>query len=261
LIYKAKDKIVRLFLKELIGENSIISTIGTVTLSVVASAIFEVIRPNILGGTLLILILIGLAYQLLFRKNVSYLQIAAEKDIPKASHVITGISFLNVPPDPKKETADKISNIRLIFNIVEKHQPKIKCLHLVLSKEENVTKAQVELYKWLNEKNLPPETFTKDISIIDGYDIGETYGKVNKYLKDLSEQGVNLREDVIIDITAGTAAMSSGLTMAALANGCNITYQATKRKQGDQLIGTTSWQIYKNRILQIWEEYPLNEKV
>lgn len=248
------------FLKDLFG-NRWITILGGILIGLFTNGVYEFVKQDFFTGSVLIFISLIMAYFLYqINKNKSHLSIDKGDNIPPTPHIISGLSFLNIVPIEEKERADgRVSNIRLIFNLVEKHQPVLKQLHLVVSKTSGVQASQAELSKWLEAQSIKPKDLIQDIEIVDASNIGEVFQAVDKHLKKLEKNGVNLKAQVLIDITAGTAAISAGLTMAALANGCNITYQATSRAEGDKLAGITSWQFYKNRIVQIWESFPQHE--
>lgn len=243
------------FFRSLFG-NGWLPILGAVLIGAFTNGIYELGKQNFITGMSLTIITLIIAYFLYrIRKDQSRLFIDEGKDIPRTPHIMSGLSFLNVRID-QEEAEKKVSNIRLIFNLVEKHQPDLEYLHLLVSKTSGVVSSQAELSKWLEQRKIDPEKLIKDIPIVDGYDMGEVFQAANKHLKELAKEGIDLRTQVLIDVTAGTAAISAGLTMAALSNGCNITYQATNRADGDKLVGTTRWQFYKNRIVQIWESFP-----
>jgi len=116
-------------------------------------------------------------------------------------------------------------------------------------------RSKTALVKWYEDEGLDPHQI-RDIEIKDGMNMDSVYQTVNKYLVELINKGIDVKRDVLIDVTAGTAAITAGLTMAALANGCNLTYQATTRDDKDNLIGKTTWQFFRNRVVQIWESFP-----
>lgn len=243
------------FLKTLLGDGWV-PVLGAIIIGLFTNRISELVKPSIateIALTIGILMIAYFAYR--NNKGKGSLVIDEGKNLSKTPHVISGLSFLNWPIN-QEDAKDKPSNIRLVLNLIEKHQPTLKYLHLVLSKSSGVIDSQSELSKWLEQQQIKPEELIKDIPIVDGYDMGEVFQAVNNHLKELAKEGIDLRTQVLIDVTAGTAAISAGLTMAALSNGCNITYQATNRMDGDKLTGTTKWQFYKNRIVQIWESFP-----
>ena len=176
-----------------------------------------------------------------------------EKHVLPFKHVVTGLSWLNHPLEDEEQKG-RPSNLRTIINLIDKHEAKLQTLHVIVSEASGVSRAKAELQYWL-ERN--PHSFNvRYINIEDGYDMGEVFKLTKQHLHTLADEGVKLEQEALLDVTAGTAAISAGMTMAALSTGVDITYQATEYGRENQLQGDTTWQFYKNRIVQIWERYP-----
>jgi len=249
------------FLKQLSGQDKSlpilgIFCVGIFIFSIAGNALYAILNMKedinewgILIGCLLAVILLFVLY-IKFVAQKPYLKIDLSSDVPQKPFVISGLSYLNVPLNKEIEQ-NKVSNLRLILNLVEKHHPILKRLYLIESdKVQNSKEAFLDWYKTQNSFEV------EFIRIQDGFNMDEIYQTITAYLQLLEQEGINLKNEVLLDITAGTAAISAGLTMSALANGCNLTYQATERTIGDNLQGTTRWQFFRNRIVQIWEIIP-----
>lgn len=232
--------------------------VGTLVLNLFAALIWDAFPYENLFIRFSIIILLTLILYFLFRllrKRINTkLQIDRGENVPSVEHVVTGLSWLNHPLEDE-EKKERPSNLRLVLNLIEKHHESLQTLHVIVSDASGVLRSKSELQRWYEAAD--PSFNIDYINIKDGYDMGEVFEETKRSLKALIDKGIDVNTQLLLDVTAGTAAISAGMTMAALSTGADITYQATEYSVNNQLRGKTTWQFYKNRIVQIWESYQL----
>jgi|GEM_PF-6157402 len=242
----------RKFLANLVGqdETSNLSFLffvgfGIIIFGVAGNVVYDILKgegEKALLPSLTVLIALLILYRIYQRiiHSKNRLVIDVNNSIQPMPYIISGMSSLN----------DSTNNIELVQNLVNKHLSALRCLYLLESSDGGVQKYKRLFTEWYGKQGY---TFPIEyIQIEDGTDIDSTYRTITLKLQSLEKEGISLKNMVLIDITAGTKAITAGLTMASLANGCNMTYQATQHNNG-QFVGDTKWQFFKNHIVQIWE--------
>lgn len=248
-------------------ENTTIGRMLLFVFSSVSSALigtlaWELITGENENGLLYVGIVLVLAFCIMIlgsffvKRKPTVLQVDVGSNISHKSHVVTGLSWLNWLPDSDKERdKEKPSNLRLIINLVNKHQPKLKNLYLIDSKASGVQQSREAFEDWYKQNFSPSDNRAFKITYItvnDGYDMNE----VHKKLKSFLQSSPLPMDDTLLDVTAGTAAMSAGMTMAALELGYSISYQATEHTGSNEFKNQTRWQYFENKIRRIYEIYP-----
>lgn len=164
-------------------------------------------------------------------------------DVPARRWVITTLS----PYSEFQYGGDNLDNVR---RLVTYHRSRLERLYLVatlkvekdidtvevidpdFSNNAGVLEAYRRLQAWLNDNAIDLEV--RILSIVDATGFVEAFEQVSSVLAvDAKDEAIQI-DEIVIDITAGTKALSVGMTAAAMAYGCPITYQAAKRNiQGD----------------------------
>ena len=85
------------------------------------------------------------------------------------------------------------------------------------------------LIQELIDQQLEPSRYLELVTIQDSNSAEDSYQAASKLLRRLQLESVSLTEDVILDITPGTKAMTVGLSAAAIAFGVRMEYLASKR--------------------------------
>ena len=161
--------------------------------------------------------------------------------IPEKRWVISALS-------PLQYWNDTQTNLDPLVRLLTYHLPALEHVYLVAILEKMpgggvaITNAEVfgsgkvkDAYEQLVLRlrdQLPEDRITL-LSIIDPNSAQMAYLLATEVLEDLSAHNNDL-SDVVIDVTAGTKALTAGLTAAALAYGCPMSYQATKRKDNGE---------------------------
>lgn len=204
--------------------------------------------PSLLAAIALLLLIMALGWTVLIKPQPATLTVDAGADIPHKSFVITGLSFLNYAPESEDEKkAGRPSNLRTILNLVDKHEPKLKKMFFIVSPVSRVLASYETFKDWYDQEKTPannPFTFDK-IDIKDGNDMGEVRSKIKAFLIANSESLPP--NDTILDVTAGTAAMSAGIAIAAMELGYAISYQSTDYKGANEFKGKTTWQYFDSK--------------
>jgi len=168
-------------------------------------------------------------------------------DIPKISeesikphrYVFTSISPYQEWID--KKTGETKSNMEPLFVLLATHQSRLHKLYLVgtydheVKGEKGVELAYNRLVQHI-QVNYPqyiPEKMLKKLSINNANTAEEAFAVIWKELGNLPGY------DTLVDITAGTKALTVGSTLAALERGCHVSYSATPRgADGLPLVGS-----------------------
>jgi CRISPR-associated protein (Cas_Cas02710) len=177
------------------------------------------------------------AYRQFENKLEAKMHISEHSNVPPASYVISALS----PLQPFKEGGDNLENIR---RLLLHHQPSLQEFHLIsvldmqngklvsvnpqLKDSQGVIDAFNKLDGWMESK-LEVQPHIRFHPIIDPNGAQDSFEKVNKLLVNFSANPKIERHSVVVDVTAGTKAMTVGMAAAALINGYSISYQATKR--------------------------------
>jgi hypothetical protein len=196
--------------------------------------------PPLLLSLVALISLAFFAFQQYERRLETSMYVSESSNVPACAYVITALAPLQSFPSG----GDNLENVRrLVFH----HKVKLQELVLVsvLKRREDgkiitinseykesakVLEAYNILNKWLDE-NLDVSPIIRLLEIHDPNSAQESFNVVNERLVSYMTNNAVAQADVVVDVTAGTKAITVGMAAAALVNNYRITYQATKRDE------------------------------
>jgi hypothetical protein len=176
---------------------------------------------------------------LIHRRTVkNRLAISEKSTVPPMKWLVTGLS-------PYQEFKDGQSNLDVVSSLIKYHHEALQEVFIVATLEQidqhnvrlsnrdykdgiNVAKSYEKLDEWLGQQEFA-RPIISCLSIGNPNGAEDSFHAVTTMLKRNIAQGIIDPQDVIVDVTAGTKAMTTGLVSAALAYGCKLSYQGTKR--------------------------------
>jgi len=234
---------------------SLIATflLGLLLFAVIGGFLYDVVAaPDEVSGSMVlrvaltILVLAALAYVGLasyLKDSGAKLIVSEHSTVPPVPYVVSGLA-------PYQEFPNGQTNLDNVTRLFEHHRSRLQQVFLVailkeetngaititnraVVKNEGVLRAYDELCRWLDDQDFNPRPLVTLLDIIDSNGAEDSFNRVTELLETLLAQKLDMT-DVAIDVTAGTKAMSVGLTAAALTYGCKLSYQATKRDSQGQ---------------------------
>ncbi len=195
----------------------------------------------VVGGVVVCVALLGLAglgVTVYWSNASAQLAVSEHSSVPQLPWVITALSPFRAYPNGQ-------TNLDNITRLIEYHHPHLQELFLVailvsdergqvrVTKQEadrdgGVLVAYKRLINWLDQQAFDVTPQITLLSVVDPASAEDSFKAVSKQLELLAQNDVQMKQ-IVIDVTAGTKAMSVGLTVAGFAYGCRLSYQATKR--------------------------------
>ncbi len=201
-------------------------------------------RAPLFGVIILILLLAAIAGVWRYtRRTHLTLQASENSQVPLAAYLVSTLS-------PLEELRSGGSNLDNIRRLIVYHRETLQEIYLVCvlrmeeghliaanpeyPETEGVIAAYKQLEAWVNE-TLDVVPIIRLVSVLDPNSAQASFDAITLVLHQMQERQVP-QSNIILDVTAGTKALSIGIAVAALAHGCQISYQATKRDKEGQPI-------------------------
>jgi hypothetical protein len=221
----------------------IVYGIGVLGITIFGNTFYDLLRGDtkmlwIPSTAFLILLLISAVLLDFYRKNrMRAIRLIENPKITAKSAIVTSLS-------PYQSLSSGSDNLDVIRKIIDLHGSKLTTLHFisvlaqspsgdiyVTHEDKDKSRSSVKV-AWQTLKN---EGLLKGIQcqyhpIEDTASAEENFKIVYSILENYSTN------DVLVDVTAGSKAMSVGLAAAAFAHNCAIEYQATDRDDHGQPI-------------------------
>lgn len=189
-------------------------------------------------GCVLLLVSAGIGMRLYLRNSSAHLVVSEHSNVPPMPWIITALSPLKTYPNGQ-------TNLDNITRLLEHHRSQLQQLFLVAileeerpgsikvtnpeaDRDEGVVTAYNRLKDWIEQQfEIFPQI--EILSVYDPNSAEDSFKAVSRLLDMFLAHKIATMDQIVIDVTAGTKAMSVGLTSAGLAYGCRLSYQATKR--------------------------------
>lgn len=225
------------------GCGLFIASVGGALIGILVS-----LNPVISGALLTLAVIISLRFYRRYEKTrVANLDVSEKSNVPAVSYVITALS-------PYEEFKSGGDNLEIIRRLIKHHEAKLQEVYLIsmLSQKDGkiipidparTSDADIQglinahdlLDLWIETEfangKLSARPLIRYIPIFDSNSAHDSFQAVSDLLWRFRHEARIKPDNAIIDVTAGSKAISVGLSTAGILHGYPLSYQATKRDE------------------------------